>query len=75
MEDKREREMGNGKNDNILRVLLQPDANEEKERENELEPVAGTPEAHGRNTPVLTRLEDLSETLLLFQYSDSLMSQ
>ncbi len=75
MEDKREREMGNGKNENIIWVPLQPDANEEKEREKELELVAGTPEAHGRNTAVLTRLEDLSGKLHLFQYSDSLMSQ
>lgn len=48
---------------------IQPDANEEKESEKELEPNAGTPEAHSRNTPVLTRLQDLAETLLLFQYS------
>lgn len=61
--------MGNGKNENILWVPLQPDANAERERERELEPVAGTPEASGRNMLVLTRLQDLAETILLFQYS------
>lgn len=37
--------------------------------ENILSPVTGTPEARGRNMLVLTRLQDLAETLLLFQYS------
>jgi len=37
--------------------------------ENILSPITGTSEAHGRNMLVLTRLQDLAETLLLFQYS------
>lgn len=36
-----------------------------RKRERELEPTAGTPEAHGRTTPALTSLQ---ETRLMFQY-------